>query len=101
MGSVDFYITASGPTLEAAFKQAREDAAGEHGHGGYTGTIAEKHEVTLIHTVPLTEDDAMKHAYGLIDICDPRVDDKWGPAGALPIRADGESTWLLFGWASY
>ncbi len=33
MGSVDFYITASGPTLEAAFKQAREDAAGEHGHG--------------------------------------------------------------------
>ncbi len=28
MGSVEFYITASGPALEAAYKQAREDATG-------------------------------------------------------------------------
>ncbi|MFI9228599.1 hypothetical protein [Streptomyces rimosus] len=100
MGSATFYTTASGPTLEAAFEQARQEAAFEYGRGGYTGTIAEKDEATLIDTALLTEDDAMKRASGLIDIGDPRVDDKWGPAGALPIRADGEGTWLFFGWAS-
>ena len=36
-------------------------------------------------------------AEALIELCDPRVDDKWGPAGC--IKLEGEK-YLFFGWAS-
>lgn len=42
MGACDFSTYAAGKTPEAAFRAAWEQAAWEHGHGGYTGTIAEK-----------------------------------------------------------
>jgi len=42
MGAEDFSIGALGKTAEDAFSRAIEDARYEHGHGGYTGTIAEK-----------------------------------------------------------
>ena len=48
MGATDFSAKASGTTARKAFKQARDDAAFEHGHGGYTGTIAEKHNFEMI-----------------------------------------------------
>ena len=42
MGAQDFTATAKGKTAKEAFSVAVEDAAYENGHGGYTGTIAEK-----------------------------------------------------------
>jgi hypothetical protein len=33
----------------------------------------------------------------LYENADPRVDDKWGPAGCIRLK-DGE--WLFFGWAA-
>jgi hypothetical protein len=42
MGAVGFTARGKGSTLESAFRQAYESAAWEYGHGGYTGTIAEK-----------------------------------------------------------
>jgi len=42
MGACSFETTATGPTAEDAFRRATESAAWEYGHGGYTGTIAEK-----------------------------------------------------------
>jgi len=36
------------PTARAAFDGAVEDAKYEHGHGGYTGTIAEKQSFVMI-----------------------------------------------------
>lgn len=42
MGAADFRTIGFGKTAEDAFRQACDDAAWEHGHGGYTGTIAEK-----------------------------------------------------------
>jgi len=42
MGAADFSTTALGKTAEDAFSTAIHEAAYEYGHGGYTGTIAEK-----------------------------------------------------------
>lgn len=39
------------PLVEAMnmrFTQLRDERAWEHGHGGYTGTFAEKHDITVI-----------------------------------------------------
>lgn len=44
MGGWWFTDMAHGATWQDAFHNAGEQAAWEHGHGGYTGTIAEKHE---------------------------------------------------------
>lgn len=102
MGAVDFYTTATGPDLKTAFNTAREEAAWEYGHGRYTGTIAEKDEVLLLDEPKRSEADAMTRAQELIRAGDPRIDDKWGPAGALPITTDaGHDGWLFFGFASH
>lgn len=97
MGAVDFYTEGEGPTLQKAFNKAVEEAQYEHGHGGYTGTIAEKQSVKLVGTVDSTE-QAHELAYKLIEDEDPRVDDKWGPAGAIQIA--GTNKYLFFGNAS-
>lgn len=95
MGATTFFTRASGKTARDAFAAARSEAAYEYGHGGYTGSIAEKHSFTML-TVPVGT-DPRAFASKLIDDGDPRVDDKWGPAGCVPLK-DGE--YLFFGWAS-
>lgn len=95
MGATTFFHEAKGKTATEAFNNAREDALYDYGHSGYTGTIAEKHKFTVI---PLPEGkSAAQYANELIDADDKRIEDKWGPAGAIQI--DKES-WLFFGWAS-
>lgn len=42
MGACDFETRSWGKTAQEAFRKAVGDAQYEHGHGGYTGTIAEK-----------------------------------------------------------
>jgi hypothetical protein len=41
-GGTDFWTTGRGKTPEIAFREAVDQAKYEHGHGGYSGTIAEK-----------------------------------------------------------
>lgn len=48
MGADEFVIMASGRTAAAAFNSAVREAKYENGHGGYTGTIAEKHSFVMI-----------------------------------------------------
>lgn len=55
MGACDFSTTALGKTAEDAFRKAREEAAWEHGHGGYTGTIAEKGDFVQFGLKPRTD----------------------------------------------
>jgi hypothetical protein len=46
MGACDFYQQSparNGETMDQAFSRMHEEAAWEFGHGGYTGTLAEKH----------------------------------------------------------
>lgn len=95
MGGEVFFTKASGSSPRQAFRSAVEDAAWEHGHGGYTGTIAEKHDFVMIE-VPEGKDPG-RYADELINEGDPRVDDKWGPAGCIDL---GKGLFLFFGWAS-
>jgi hypothetical protein len=48
MGAEQFCVVAHGKTAQDAFNRAVDAAAYEYGHGGYTGSIAEKHEYALV-----------------------------------------------------
>jgi hypothetical protein len=105
VGARPFTTEAAGATLKEAFAQAITDAAYEYGHGGYTGTIAEKNPwdelVPLAHR-PMEPDDAHRLADELLRDDDPRISDKHGPTGAIPLKTEGGETpmWLLVGWAA-
>lgn len=99
MGAYGFYTEASGPTAKQAFAKAVDQAAWEFGHGGYTGTIAEKGGDGFVDLgeVP-TMAEAHEKAGKLIGDDDPRVSRKWGPCGAF--RIAGSDRYLFFGLAS-
>lgn len=85
---------------ERTFDRAVKDAQWEHGHGGYTGTIAEKRSFVTIEAKPHTREEARNLSNKLMDKDDRRICGKWGPAGAIRV-VDGEfDGWLFFGWAS-
>ena len=96
-----------------AFVKLVKDAQYYHGHGGYTGTIAEKGSFVMI--TPPPRKNPYKFAYELIDNGDHRVNDKWGPAGCIELKGKwlkelreknnlkgkrGIKAFLFFGWAS-
>ena len=95
MGAEQFWTEGTGETVQQAFTEAVQQAQYDHGHSGYSGTIAEKGSFTEIE-LPEGK-DAAGYADELMDADDPRVEDKWGPAGALKIV---KGRWLFFGWAS-
>lgn len=84
MGAATFWVEAEGFNPQEAFKAAVENAQYTKGHGGYTGTIAEKHSFRDIR-VPQGE-DPRKHAQALMDKDDRRISDKWGPAGCVLVE---------------
>ena len=95
MGACDFYAVANGANAKEAFDRATSDARYERGHGGYTGTIAEKREFVMI---PLPEGaEPLIEARRLISEGDDRVLDKRGPAGCFHL---GEDHFAFFGVAS-
>jgi hypothetical protein len=95
MGASDFCVKGSGKTAKEAFNAAVEDARYEHGHSGYTGTIAEKDSFKMI-SVP-DGIDPVEYAYQLLEEDDDRIADKWGSAGCIKL---GDDKWLFFGYAS-
>ena len=95
MGACTFDTVASGKTAAEAFSNAVEEARYMYGHAGYTGTIAEKWEFVMIGLPEGRE--VGEYAQELIDKCDKRVDDKWGPAGCIKME---EGRYYFFGWAS-
>lgn len=106
MGACTFTDVAKGSTAKEAFENATSDARYEHGHGGYTGTIAEKHSFTIIpftspsgaeKGTPEFRKEVGRYADQLIEDDDYRVTDKWGPAGCIDL---GNGEYLFFGWAS-
>ena len=99
MGAVEFTTKQSGETVKEAFRAAVEHAQYMNGHGGYTGTIAEKGSFTLIPRSEMEDgEDEYEFARRLINERDNRIDDKWCPAGSVKIN---ENNWLFFGKASY
>lgn len=95
MGANTFTAEASGATAQLAFSNAVEQARYDYGHRGYTGSIAEKSSFVMI-PLPAGE-DAFTLARRLTEEGDPRIDDKWGPAGCIDL---GHGAYLFFGWAS-
>lgn len=95
MGACDFYQNAKGKTAQEAFLNAVYDARYEYGHGGYTGTIAEK---TSFKMEKLPEGvDPMDHAYACMSDDNHFCQDKWGPAACIDL---GNGEFLFFGSAS-
>lgn len=102
MGAYEFEVKAYGKNAQEAFNSAVSDAQYEFGHGGYSGTIAEKHDFVMI---PLPEGkDPDEYVGELFANGDDRIDDKWGPAGCIDLGVRSEepklSRYLFFGWAS-
>ena len=106
MGATTFTDYQSGETVEDCFKNAVENALHWHGHGGYTGTIAEKNAYRVISDKGMPYRNALALAKGMTADCDDRIDDKWGPAGAIRVKQRVSKNykrmagWLFFGWAS-
>ena len=95
MGASTFYTVQSGKTANEAFNSAVASAQYDFGHSGYTGSIAEKDSFVKIE-VPNGVDPYV-FADKLIDDCDERIDDKWGPAGCIQLE---DELFYFFGWAS-
>lgn len=55
MGANTFWMISEGKTASEAFAAAVREARHMHGHGGYTGTIAEKNDFVVIDIVAETE----------------------------------------------
>ncbi len=101
MGAAGFFDFHPGDDVEVAFREAVKSAQYEFGHAGYTGTIAEK-ESYLLFEREFSYDTAMHLAETMLSGAgDPRVADKWGPAGAFRV-VSGEygPGFLFFGFAS-
>lgn len=95
MGANVFMTVGLGNTAKKAFDKAVYEARYQHGHGGYTGTIAEKNSFVVI---PVPDGiTAFQYAEQLIDADDERICDKWGDAGCIHVKDD---EYLFFGWAS-
>ena len=95
MGAENFFTKSKGKTAKEAFSNAKKQAYYDHGHMGYTGSIAEKDSFVVI-DVPAGEDPE-DFADNLLNEDDDRVSDKWGPAGCIALP---DQQYLFFGWAS-
>jgi hypothetical protein len=101
MGATEFYHKVENePSIDVAFRRARREATEAYGNRGYTGSISEKDKYRQISAVD-TYEEADDLAYKMISDADPRIDDKWGPAGAIKYTNEhNQICWLFFGIAS-
>jgi hypothetical protein len=105
MGACTFIDVARGKNAREAFNHLVEQAQWEYGHGGYTGTIAEKTSYEVIRSTRiLNKESALNYAEILIEEDDSRICDKWGPCGCIEVpnseQTDGTKLFIFFGWAS-
>ncbi len=72
------------------FLESVKDAQYRHGHGGYTGTIAEHSQgVTFKSDTLETQDEALEYL-------DENAE-KWGPSLALKFKRGEELVWVVGG----
>ena len=110
MGAEQFYSTAKGKTPRDAFKSAHADACYEYGHGGYSGTLAEKGGYTMSNKPDdisgskwsdmvdeFDEEDKDQAHYRELKRDFEVYDDKWGDALCIE---NGDDEYIFCGWAS-
>lgn len=109
MGGVNFDCYSPITDPQEAFSALKQDAAWEHGHGGYTGTIAEKPGFVIRNATPMSKKAAQEFIYGVRESAAPyskvtrgdyEDNNKWGDAYAVPISAEDGGGWMFYGWAS-
>jgi hypothetical protein len=99
MGSNTFTNSGTCKSADEVFKTLVHEAKYEHGHGGYTGSIAEKTHF-IMRSVPANKDP---YDYIRDELDNPKspVDDKWGPAGCIAVKLEnGKTKYIFYGWAS-
>lgn len=74
--------------VQKAFDRAVRKAKKEHGSRGYTGTIAEKDDVVILHAEPVTLDEAHRLAGEMWDRNEAGTDDKHGKVGAIAVKGE-------------
>lgn len=87
MGAERFESYSGHVDPETAFTDCVNEAAWINGHGGYTGTIAEKTSF-----VTRSEPLLMKEAQYFIERDLLNDHDKWGPTWHLPIKDESGNT---------
>lgn len=122
MGADQYMNIGKGKTAQVAFDKLVKQAQWEHGHGGFSGTIAEKHSIVLfprpkgmrratvlkavrdLGSIGFDDDDNPKTAtvqakYPKLDIAwmFEVYEDKWGASLGIELKT-GE--YLFAGWAS-
>jgi hypothetical protein len=102
MSAEQFKQVGLGVSVKEAFDAAVSAARYDYGHAGNTGTLADKDEFVVISDEEgRSLADASALADQLLRDDDERIDDKWGPAGAIRFdEPDHPTAWLFFGWAS-
>jgi hypothetical protein len=102
MGGNSFYTRKSAKTAEVAFKALVEEARHEHGHGGYTGSIAEKFDFLMVELLS-GETPAACVLRCVNDECH-WSNEKWEAAACIDTGPDpkepGNRIFLFFGVAS-
>ena len=109
MGAVTFYDTIKTDNPKEGFNSLVERAQWEDGHGGYTGTIAEKDGITMSRKPDnidvddwvellddFDEDDRDQEHYYELKRDFNVYDDKWGDALCI----ETETAYIFCGWAS-
>ena len=87
MGGTTFETYAEGRNAREAFATAHADACYEYGNGGYTGSLAEKSSFIEIPLPDAYKKKPMDFVNKLIEDDDPRISDKWGPAGCICVSS--------------
>ena len=100
MGIAYFEADSAITDEETAFHALVKEA--QHGHDGYTGTIAEKSGFTVVTRTPLTERELAVKIRETASVEDFDIEDQWAPALALPIAdAKGKlAGWVFYGYAA-
>ncbi|WP_433547120.1 hypothetical protein ACQPZG_20090 [Streptomyces sp. CA-294286] len=99
MGTTKFFTVGTGPDMQSAFTAAH-DLAVQRRWRRAPGRLATKTEAVLIEPEVYTYKAALRRAEELLNGFDPRIEDKWGPAGALEYSPEGDArSWLFFGYA--
>jgi hypothetical protein len=99
MGAYTFYNDVDNKyhkTIEDAFRETVAYAKWRYGHGGYSGTIAEKASFVIRNNgEPVPEGRALSFCKE-----DGKSNDKWGPAYAVTLCVS-ESDPTIVGWMFY
>ena len=86
---VQFYnVTCKEKDLDAEADKLRAEMRYEHGHGGYTGTIAEDNGELKLINKPMSKDDAEDYIFDHAE--------KWEASLAIPIK-DKENEYIIGG----